>query len=356
MEIRNAALFEVPKFWKSDWAEVNAYLDGVRDAQVWEIGRSQGGRPIRAVAYGGKEPIERRTSLYSAQLARHLEGFFDPGKRSRPVIVIISTIHGGEVEGCVSCVNLSSLLERGTDLRGRKWGALCNLASEARVVLIPIAQPDGRVRSGVRHLVGATRADMVYYGQGAPKEPGDEPVTWEWFLRRHPVPLDEVDFLGGYFNDAGVNIDLDDFFSSQKAPETEALLNLVREETPDCVLVLHAHAPGAYISQPNAFVPQQVQFHQAQIGALVGERLSREGLRPAWRPSRGPYEPPYFNLPTALHHVSGALPLAFEFPHGVETDPFTFDEILDIGLTMFEEVIRYVVTWRRELNRQWCAR
>jgi len=165
--------------------------------------------------------------------------------------------------------------------------------------------------------------------------------------------LDEVEFLGGYFNDAGVNIDLDDFFSSQKAPETEALLNLVREETPDCVLVLHAHAPGAYISQPNAFIPQHYQYHQAQIGALVAERLGRDGLRPAWRPAKGPCEIAYFNLPTALHYVSGALPLAFEFPHGVESDPFTFDEILDIGLSTFEEVMRYVVTWRRELNRHW---
>lgn len=346
MEIRNPAFFEAPDFWKSDWDEVNAYLDSLEEGQVWEIGRSQGGRPIRAVAYGEKEPIERRTSFFSAQLAGHLEDFFDPEKRSKPVVVIISTIHGGEPEGCVSCVNSCQLMERGADFRGRKWEALRELASGMRLVLVPIAQPDGRIRAAVRHLVGGTYPDMVYYGQGAPKEAEEEPVTWEWFLRRHPVPLDEVEYLGGYFNDAGVNIDLDDFFSPNMAPETAALIDLVREETPDCLLVLHAHGPGPYISQPNAFVSQRCQYHQAVVGALVAARHQRDNLRPAWLPPKGPSETAYFNLPTALHHVSGALALAFEFPHGLTRFPYTFDEILDIGLSMFDEVLRHVMTWR----------
>jgi len=353
MDTRNPAFFEAPQFWKSDWAEVNEFLDLLTTGHAWEIGRSQGGRPIRAVSYGEREPIERKTSLASAQLARRTDRFFDPDKRSKPVVAIISTIHGAEVEGCVSCVNLMELLENGADLRGRRWDALRELASEMRVVIVPLAQPDGRIRSRVRHLVGATLEELVYYCHGAPKDPGGERVTWEWFLERHPVAVERMDFLGGYFSDAGVNIDLDDFFSSHKAPETEALLNLARHETPDCVLILHTHAPGPFISQPNAFVPPHYQYHQAQIGALVADRHTRDGLRPAWRPAKGPGEIAYFNLPTALHHVSGALPLAFEFSHGAITHPFTFDEILDMGLSMFEEVMRYVVTWRKDLNRYW---
>jgi len=350
MAIHNAALFEAPDFWLSDWDEVDGRLEGLTRGRVQGIGRSEGGRPIRAVAYGERELMERRTSRFSAQLARHMEDFYDSSKRVRPVVVIISTIHGAEVEGCVSCINLCHLLESGADLRGRRWEALRELAAGMRIVLVPIAQPDGRIRSGVRHLVGASPAELVYYGQGAPKETGSAPVTWEWFLRRHPAPLDEIDFLGGYFNDAGVNIDLDDFFSSAKAPETEALLNLVREETPDCVVVLHSHGAGPFISHPNHFVSERCRYYQAQIGTVVAQRHERDGLRPAWRPARGPHEITYFNLPTALHHVSGALPVAFEFPHGLATNPYTFDEILDTGLGMFEEVLRYVSLWRRFLN------
>ena len=82
----------------------------------------------------------------------------------------------------------------------------------------------------------------------------------------------------------------------------------------------------------------------------MAERHRREGLRPAWRAKTGVDKGGYFstlNLPTVLHHVSGGLPLAFEFPHGLDRNPYTFDEILDIGLTLFEEVLRYVRAWGR---------
>ena len=77
---------EAPEFWTSDWDDVNAALDNLATGEVREIGRSQGGRVIRAAAYGTKEPIVRRTSRFSAQLARHMDGFFDPARRSRPVL------------------------------------------------------------------------------------------------------------------------------------------------------------------------------------------------------------------------------------------------------------------------------
>lgn len=330
-----------PDFWITGWEQVNEFLDKLVVGRVFDAGRSQGGRLFRAVAYGEKEPIERRSQMNSAALGGHLEDFFDPDRRRRPVVLIVSTIHGVEVEGCVTCLNLAHVLERGADLRGRRWDALRELAAGMRVLLVPIAQPDGRIRSAVRHMVGATAAELTYYGQGRPRDKNVQP-SWEWFLRHTPVPPELVDFLGGYFNDAGVNIDLDDFLSPRMAPETAALLDLARTETPDCVIVLHSHGPGPWIAAPNAYVPQRCQYHQAQIRALVGERHRREGLRPVAPPVVGPGEHGYFNLPTALYHASGALPLAFEFPHGIQRAPYTFDEILDIGLTLFEEVLRYV--------------
>lgn len=79
------------------------------------------------------------------------------------------------------------------------------------------------------------------------------------------------------------------------APDAAALLDLARAETPDCCLALHSHDPGPAI---------------------------------------------------ALYNVSGALPLAFEFPGGCRKFPCPFDEILDVGLAMLEEVLRYAMTWR----------
>ena len=47
-----------------------------------------------------------------------------------------------------------------------------------------------------------------------------------------------------------------------------------------------------------------------------------------------------------IQHHTGTLPLLFEFPHGLEMKPFTFDELLDVGLSLFEEVMRYGVNCR----------
>jgi len=342
MDIRNPSFFEAPDFWISDYDDVNAYLDTLRLGCVYEIGTSERGRPIRAVAYGEREPIQRSATYSSAVAAGHPEDFFDPAKREKPVLVILSTIHGAEIEGCVTCLNFANVMEMSTDLRGRRWDALREVASGLRVVLVPLAQPDGRIRSAVRNLLGGTVDDLYYYGQGVLKKTG-KILRWPECKRMQPVPLEEIAYLGGYYNDAGVNIQHDDFFGPQMAPETRALIDLVRDETPDCFMTLHSCGAGPFFTGPDHFIPQAYQYRQAQIAAVVADRHRRDGLRPGGSPKTGPTGGFYFH--TALHHTSGALPLLFEFPHGLEMKLFTFDEILDIGLSLFEEVMRFGMTY-----------
>ena len=337
MEIRNPSFFKAPDFWKAGYDEVNSYLDTLKVGCIWEIGRSEGGRPIRAVAYGEKKPIERTATYSSALAAGHPESFFDPQKREKQVLVIFSSIHAAEIEGCVTCLNFASVMETDVDLRGRQWDALREAASGMRVVLVPLAQPDGRVRSAVKNLINATVDDLYYYGQGVKKN--GEILRWPECKRMQPIPVDEMEFLGGYYNDAGVNIQHDDFFAPQVAPETRALIDLVRDETPDCVMTLHSCGVGPFFTGPDNFIPEAYQYRQAQISAIVADRHRRDGLRPGGSPKTGPTGGFYFH--TALHHTSGALPLLFEFPHGLEMKTFTFDEILDIGLSLFDEVMRY---------------
>ena len=141
-------------------------------------------------------------------------------------------------------------------------------------------------------------------------------------------------FVGGYYNDAGVNIQHDDFFAPRGAPETRALLDLVRAETPDCFLTLHSCGSGPFLIAPENHLNQRCQFHQAQLGALIADRHRRDRLRPGGSPRVEPRGG--FYLHTALHYASGALPLLFEFPHGLEMKPFTFEQILDVGLGLFE--------------------
>ena len=210
-----------------------------------------------------------------------------------------------------------------------------------RVVLIPLAQPDGRIRIPVRNIIGATVDELYYYGQGVLKT--GETLRWPDCKRMQPIPLDKMELLGGYYNDAGVNIQHEDFFAPKLAPETRSLIDLVRDETPDCVMTLHSCGVGPFFTGPDNFIPQDYQYRQAQIAAIVGDRHRRDGLKPGYRPKTGPTGGFFFH--TALHHTSGALPLLFEYPHGLEMKPFTFDEILDIGLSLFEEVMRFGVTY-----------
>lgn len=359
-EIRNPSFFQSPPFWRTDWDEVNEFLDGLKKGIISEIGKSYGGRSIRAVSYGEKEPIDRRCSLSTAKFSGFSEHFFDPAKRTRPVVLIISTIHGAEVEGCASCINLAHLLETGKDLLGKKREELLSLAQQARVVMVPIAQPDGRVRSGVRNLIGGSLEDVYYYGHY--REPhlkqGEIPTGNLLFENRHfkdiPLTPDKVERLGGYYNDAGVNIDLDNFLSGNVMPESEALLGLVLEETPEMHIVLHGHGPGPWIASPNLLIPPFYQSRQIEIGALVAERHRREGLRPKWHPRTVQAGEGYFatvNLPVALHYVSDSLPLAFEFPHGLAKHPYTLEEIIEVGMTLFEEILRFAVQWRWHCRR-----
>ena len=97
------------------------------------------------------------------------------------------------------------------------------------------------------------------------------------------------------------------------------------------------------VTGPDNFIPEAYQYRQAQIAAIVADRHRRDKLRPGGGPKTGPNGGFYFH--TALHHTSGALPLLFEFPHGLEMKLFTFDEILEIGLSLLEEVMRYGIMY-----------
>lgn len=336
---RRRADFKAPPFWIAGYEAVQEKLASLERAETRAIGRSAGGRPIHAVSYGEVESIDRISTRSAAQLHGCPTDFFDPEKRTRPAVLLVGSIHGSETEGAVTCLNLAHLLENGTDLRGRKWDALRDLAEDMRIALVPLAQPDGNVRSAVHGLPG-DGGDLVL---GTPRKadaPGFDIARWS---RQRPMPRESVKVMGTYFNDDGVDINTDDFFSPAMAPESHALLDLARTETPDCVLVMHSHDLGPWISMPRAYVPPRCQWHSAQIRALVAERHRREGLHPKAPPVARGDAGNCFDLPTALHHVSGAVPLSFEFPHFL-MPTHTPDQVLDIGLTMLEEVLRYVQT------------
>ncbi len=141
----------IPSFWLSSYNEVTDFLKKtVRKGKLEVIGTSAGGRSIYAVFYG-KPRQGNGTTTFSGSL-----GFGDVRAYRGPdhentVYMGIAAIHGGEFEGIVGMVNLISVIETGKDLRGKEWSGITEVVAKLnRLILIPIVNPDGRVRIPLR--------------------------------------------------------------------------------------------------------------------------------------------------------------------------------------------------------------
>jgi hypothetical protein len=207
--------------------------------------------------------------------------------------------------------------------------------------------------------VGIPVEEMTRVGQGTRKD--GTLYGWPGVKARHPM-RDDVGLLGAYFNDGGVNLMHDEFFAPM-AEETKALLAIARDEAPDFVINLHSHGSSPQIL-PTSYVPRCTKETAARFAARLAERFCRAGLPSGSPPAVGEdgekYPPPSFNLTSALHHVSGAVSMLFECPHGLkepENVQVTHEQILDLELTLFDELLAFALeTPRPELPESEAAR
>lgn len=334
-EIKRKSFLASPPFWKTRVTEIQEVVVGFRGLEHIIVGNSAGKRPIHSLSFGKKEEARSTATLSSAIASGHPEAFLDTTSRAKPVLMIISAVHGQEMEGTAVAMNLLTLLDRGVDLRGRSWQQLREHAEGFRIVVVPLANPDGRERIPINNLLGAEVDEVYYYGQGVTKD--GELLRWPEVKRWQPVPLDMVELLGAYYNDRGVNIEHDDFVVSP-GPETRSLLELAKEEKPDVVVVFHGCGNAPTLLGPDRYLPEPYQARQAHLESVILWRLQREGFAPVpprVEAVRG------FGLHLALFMVSGCVPLCFELPHGLSMKPFTFDDIIDIGLIGLEELMAF---------------
>lgn len=334
-EIEKKSFLAAPPFWRTRIAEIEEEAARFKHSDHGVIGTSAGGRPIHCFAYGRKEDLKPTATFSSAIASGNPSAFVNPKGRGKPVLMIVGAIHGQEVEGTAAAMNLLSVLERGVDLRGKPWPRLAEIAHELRIVVVPLANPDGRERIPINNMIGGSVDDVHYYGQGVTKD--GKLLTWPEVKQWQPIPLDMVSLLGGYYNDLGVNVQHDDFVVNP-APETRALLALAKSELPDVVVMLHGCGNAPTFTGTERFLPDPYRARQAHLEAVVLYRLQREGfaaIPPRVEPVAG------FGFHLALFMASGCVPLCFELPHGLEIKPFTFDDILDIGLIGFEEIVSF---------------
>ncbi len=341
---------DIPGFFKSRLTDIEEEVKSVKKGTVKVLTTSPGGLPVYAVYFGEKEDFHSLANYNSAVAAGNPVYYARKDSSTKPVIFLLGPVHGQEVEGIVGLVNLIHVIETGKDYRGKEWTSLKNKIDKCRVIIVPCGNPDGRKRCPYDSFVGLPTKIMTKYGQGTRKDG----TSWGWPLAKslHPMKTN-VGILGAYFNDDGINMMHDDFFSPM-AKETKAILEVARSEAPDLTVSLHSHENFPRILPVN-YIPWFLKKRVVNIARRVNLRYEKARL------AYSPYDwitepsvedkgfPPHvsFNLISALHNVSGTMAFTFECSHGslsetIQEPYVTYDNILDIQLTLYDEMLNYI--------------
>jgi hypothetical protein len=341
----------IPSFFKSRLSDVDAEIKQVQKGTVEKIATSPGGFPVYAVFYGENVDLQSQANYNSAVAARDVSYYAKKDPGSSPSVFFLGPVHGHEVEGMAGLLNLIHIGETGKDHRGKAWPMLKEKIDQCRIIIIPLANPDGRRRCPYDGFVGLPTEIMTKYGQGTRKDGSF--YGWPGAKAVHPMKGD-VGILGSYFNDNGINLMHDEFFAPMAA-ETKAILMLASAEAPDLTVSLHSHENYPVILQP-AHVPWYIKELVYELALNVNQRYQDLNLPhrtadyiPAPAIDDKIYPPTKsFNLVSALHHVSGTMSFTFECSHGSISgklpDPIVnYEDILDIQLYLYAEILDYAI-------------
>ena len=339
-------------FWKSTLEDVEQEIALVERGKVQIAAKSPGGLNMYAVYYGEKDDRFSQANYNSAVAAKNPAYYSRKDKNTKPVVFFLGPVHGQEIENIVGLVNLIHVAETGVDYRGKEWPDLKNKIDQCRVIIVPCANPDGRLRCPYNSFVGVPSDTMTKYGQGTRKDGSF--YGWPGAKAKHPMKGD-VEILGAYFNDDGINPMHDDFFQPM-AQETRAIMDIARTEAPDLTVSLHSHENNPVVLQAS-FVPVFIKKRITQLSQQIKIRFESEGLpygtvlEPGIEDNEFPPRN-YFNLTSALHHVSGTMSFTFECSHGSTskrrpTAIVNHEQILDVQLCLFDEMLKYALVENR---------
>ncbi len=342
----------IPDFWVSSPPGVNRFLDHhIHRGRVMTIGLTAGGRPMRCVFYGSARK-GKGTTTFSGSLGFGNVRAYLGSDHAKKVYMAMGSVHGGEFEGIVGIMNLLSVLETGKDLTGRSWPEITEAAGQLdRIILLPITNVDGRTRVPLRMMKhrGSDYTVPEYLNTGGKLD--GTLIGWPQCKEFIPMDFSQVAFPGGYPNDAGVNIQHDDFLGSPQ-PETRALLGLTARERPD--LILNLHTGTQFISPMRPCAEPALMPVFDGLFRTVRTRLTREQLQATDDPKReadpSRLKPSSPNIDSALNLNCGALSVTVESPsHAYSTGkrhgkpfPYTPDMIVRAHLFTHLEAMKYL--------------
>ena len=337
----------VPLFWKTTLKDIETTLKNIQRGRVVRYGKSAGKRLIYLIEYGKKNNLRRTAKISSALGACDRKCYSDKsGEDYRSTILLVGCIHGGEFEGVAALNNLIKIFETGTDFKGEGNEFLHNIYKEVNILIIPCLNPDGRSRLDFSSMVGKSLEELRLYNQGTWQD--GTLCGWPDCKKIHPIK-ESCDFLGGYFNDDGINLMHDDFFG-KKAFENEFLFNIVDEYVPDLTILLHGGGNTPPCILKPAHAPMRVKRDIMALENEVKERCEKEDLHfYITKLDRGEENPNAgsFNLTSALYHLCGEPCITFESNQGItdcKNKALTYDEIYRTHMILFEESIKYIHT------------
>lgn len=328
-----AAVAERPAWWRVRPEEITADCASVRQGTVNCVAITPGKYPVwRLVFQDFGEVSKRRISWPSASASRHPEVFSE--NVPRQTVLVAAGIHGCEVEGVVTLMNLVRLLETGQDVRGQPRDRLLELCRHYRLVLFPCVNMDGRSISP-DHRIGSDLTECQRAGGGWWRKDGAT-IAWPDMKEHFPLPLEEVGYPGGYPNSQGYNIQMDAAPGNLKTAEAGAILTAAAEMKADFFLNLHSQPASPIACVTNLAItspPEAIAAFFRVIDRLY-PRLRQLGY-PIPRGQR-PSLAAGLDLNAAVALACGAPTLTFEFAARLVE---SFDQILETGFSLLEAVL-----------------
>ncbi len=337
----------VPEFWENSLDKIKAIMGSIKKGKVRVLTTSAGGRDIYMVEYGEKQDMQRNANYSSACAYRDLSVYANKTEDIKPVILLVAGTHGGEVEGIAAVLNLIQVFETGKDLRGKEWKFISEIMDNYRILLIPCLNPDGRARVPFNAVSEVSKREVTYYKHGTWKD-GTLITYWDSF-KIHPV-LNEVGFLGGYYNDDGVNLNIDNLFVPM-AGENRSLMEMIDQEAPDFVGLLHTgcHRHGKLLIP--AYLPQFIDDKIHCFDKRLEECFLKAGYKyysleehESYQVGKKPYPPEEFQTTAAIHHMCGAISVIYESHEAFDgkDNEYSLNNILDCHFMLFEEIFKFV--------------
>ena len=327
-------------FWKVRVGEIDSLCRSVSRGRAEVVARTPLGYPVWAVFYGDFSKPEPQTNFSAGNSSSALTAYTG-GDDGIQTILFAAGVHGSEPESVASAVNMIKMLETGTDFRGVADEEFLELVSHYRFIIMPCVNMDGRTISP-DHFRGQPYEVFRGCSQGWWKD--GSLVGWrgskEWF----PLPLDKVQYPGGYPNSQGYNIQHDAAPGDMKTEEAKAVCRLMARYRVDFFLNGHSCEYDNFIIPPSAVNPPQL----LQTGSILCEKMHQAffeaGLQKEFKnPTKCSNT---YNLTSLAAWCSGGLGLTLECCHccgnqqGIDFI-YSFEEMMQPAFIALKTAMRY---------------